>query len=509
MYERHFHFTERPFPAAPRAASYVATANLEHARTSLIRCALRAEGIGLAIGSAGTGKSLLCQLLAEHFRPGPLQVSLLDSARLHTRRSLLQNILFGLHLPYRGMDDEELRLSLLDHLTPRGGGPGGLVLLIDEAHTLPLRLLEEMRLISNFVKDGEPRVRLVLVGAPAMEERLANPKLESLSQRIAVRAYLSPLNREETGVFVRQQIARAGGDAAAMCPEPVLRAIHQATDGIPRLINQVCDHALILAAIDGDLQLTPRRIEEAWADLQQLPSPWQETAKSELAGQSEAIEFGQLDESPEDNEPAAVGTQALSDLSKIGEAITALERDDEPSTDRADEVSDDPFGGGFDEEEIVIDRYATLESQSVPSRSRVSSIEGQILGQALRSATSARTEPIASKQVPIAIAPLIEPESAAIRVSEPTIADDCASDMTLDEECSPASDPVLPEISDDLPAESYTSRPLSYVADDDRDLIVVQNAVVQDAAARQRQIAATPDSRRRQYRRLFSSLRRP
>src|SRR5262245_30152796 len=107
MYESHFHFRERPFAAAPQAAAYVPSANFEHARQSLVRCVERAEGVGLAIGSAGTGKTLLCQLLADQFRQENRDQSsrfytvLLASARLHTRRSLIQNILFELNLPYR------------------------------------------------------------------------------------------------------------------------------------------------------------------------------------------------------------------------------------------------------------------------------------------------------------------------------------------------------------------------------------------------------------------------
>ena len=174
MYESHFQFQTRPFIAAPQVENYVPVPPMEQARQTLIRCVERAEGPGLVVGPAGSGKSLLCQLLAEHFRREQFQVALLSSARLSTRRALLQNILFELHLPYRGMEEGELRLSLIDHLEPRGSGMAGLLLLVDEAHTLPLRLLEEIRLVSNFIRDGQPRVRLILAGSAQLEERLAS-----------------------------------------------------------------------------------------------------------------------------------------------------------------------------------------------------------------------------------------------------------------------------------------------------------------------------------------------
>src|SRR5437762_6521831 len=165
MYESYFQLQRRPFVAAPLAQNYVPSAAIEQARQTLVRCVERAEGPALIVGPAGSGKSLLCQLLALHFREQHFQVAMLASARLSTRRALLQNILFELHLPYRGMEEGELRLSLIDHLEPRGSGLAGLLLVVDEAHTLPLRLLEEIRLISNFIRDSQPRVRLVLAGS--------------------------------------------------------------------------------------------------------------------------------------------------------------------------------------------------------------------------------------------------------------------------------------------------------------------------------------------------------
>src|SRR5262245_15626278 len=174
MYESHFLLSHRPFTPAPRASAYIPTGSLDHARQTLVRCIERAEGPGLVIGPAGTGKSLLCHLLATHFQ-GRFQVAHLAGARLCTRRALLQNILFELKLRFRDMDEGELRLNLVDHLEPRSGGPDGLLLIVDEANSLPLRLLEEIRLLTNVIRDGQVRVRLVLAGGMALEERLTNP----------------------------------------------------------------------------------------------------------------------------------------------------------------------------------------------------------------------------------------------------------------------------------------------------------------------------------------------
>ena len=515
MYESQFELRERPFAAAPLTAGYVPTSSIEHARQALARCIERAEGIGLVIGSAGTGKTLLCHLLADHFRQRQFQVALLTSARLPSRRSLLQNILFELSLPYRGMDDEELRLSLIDHLTPRGGPHGGLVLIVDEAHTLPLKLLEEVRLIGNITHGGQPRVRLLLAGGPAMEERLANPKLESLSQRISARCYLAPLNREETGVYVRAQLERVGGRADKIAPEPVLKAIHQASDGIPRLINQVCDHALILAALDGQQVLTPRRIEQAWADLQQLPAPWLESAKSPLAeAPGGGIEFGQLDETPAAAPrielPAGdpVGEHALSELADIDQSIRAIEREVERSQavdDDAAEPIDGPqdtdhdlFGDGFDEEELIIDRYASLEARALPLRSRVTSIEGREIGRALAGEQSGLCENAPERSE------AEEEMRPAVRLVDDSQDNDDSQEndeqQAIGAPYSPADDPVLPELCE--PQERRLALSLRPARDDDRDMIIVQDDVTAQDDGR------PLTHRRRQHRQLFSALRK-
>jgi type II secretory pathway predicted ATPase ExeA len=479
MYESHFQFQTRPFVAAPRVESYVPVATLEQARQTLIRCMERAEGPGLIVGPPGSGKSLLCQLLADHFRQQQFQVAMLASARLSTRRALLQNILFELHLPYRAREEGDLRLSLIDHLEPRGSGPAGLLLIVDEAHVLPLRLLEEIRLISNFMRDGQPRVRLILAGSAQLEERLASPKLESLQQRIAARCYLQPLNREETAHLIRQQIQRAGGIDGLFTPE-ALKAVYSATDGVPRLVNQVCDHALVLSAVGGHEQISADAIEEAWSDLQQLPAPWQQTSRRENAAAATVIEFGQLPDdeaaplsTAADGAPVAeihssledpVARQAGGILDRIDHALGALDAPEgnelgtlgdsyedqlefEPVGDAGTQVEltfgapVNPFGDGFDEEEIVIDRYANLAanhvSDMIDQQDGVSEIAAQIVELARHTAESARPATVPP--------PLVnEQEVANAALPEPVFSEPLRVHVGS-EAFNPASDPVLPE----------------------------------------------------------------
>ena len=478
MYESHFQFQIRPFVAAPQIEAFVPVPSMEQARQTLIRCVERAEGPGLIVGPAGSGKSLLCQLLADHFRRLQFQVAMLASARISTRRALLQNILFELHLPYRGMEEGELRLSLIDHLEPRGSGLAGLLLVVDEAHTLPLRLLEEIRLISNFIRDSQPRVRLVLAGSAELEERLASPKLESLQQRIAARCYLQPFNREETSLLICQQIQRAGGAATLFTPE-ALKAVYSATDGVPRLVNQVCDHALVLSAVGGHTQIGAEAIEEAWSDLQQLPAPWHQTSRRDQAHSSTAIEFGQL----QDDEGALYSTvqdgveaaespaesRATVNLDRIDRGLGALDsaegiefgtfgdlyedaQEFEPVGDSGTQVEltfstpANPFGDGFDEEEIVIDRYATLAanhvSDLIDQQDGTFEIADQIMEMARRTATAARD--VAAEAAVSEPEPKVKVAAFDSGLREGELAEPLRVHVGI-EPFNPASDPVLPE----------------------------------------------------------------
>lgn len=390
MYESFFMLEERPFVAAPRADRYFPASTIEAARQALCRAIDRSAGVGLVIGPSGTGKSLLCSVLAREFE-SRLRVAITPSGRLATRRALLQAILFELGRPFRRLDEGELRLALIDYVGCEERCPGGLLLIVDEAQTLPLRLLEELRLLTNLVRGGEPRVRLVLAGAPSLEERFASPQLELFSQRFAARCYLEPLNRRETGDYVDSQLVACGSRGETIFTDDALDAVYQATDGIPRLINQVCDYALILAAAGGQRQIDRAGIEEAWSDLQQLPTAWsqptQATRSTEDSPRDDIIEFGGLEEAPSHDPPdagwpAATWDAAVSDRGDPDDGFApagSIEPEVEVVFPEVAKVD----SGDFEEEEIVIDHYTEFDARGLGSRRVVSGLEGHELARTL------------------------------------------------------------------------------------------------------------------------------
>ncbi|MFO0921079.1 MAG: AAA family ATPase [Pirellulales bacterium] len=299
MYETFFGLKKRPFLSTPTLDRYFPTECMEHAFRSVSRAIERGEGPVAVMGGTGVGKTMLCLRLADAWRRN-FEVVMLSSSKLCTRRALLQNLLFDLRMPYRDMSEGELRLSLTDRLQPSVENcSDGLLLIVDEAQTLSLKLLEELRLLTNLAADGVSRLRLVLVGNLRLDELLGHPRMESLNQRIACRCYLRSLTSEETTRYVKHKIELCGVRSDVLFTEESYRMIHRSADGIPRLIDQVCDHALCLAASKNQKPISASLIEKAWAELQQLPSPWVDPIPTATTA---SIEFGSLADEDHDDE---------------------------------------------------------------------------------------------------------------------------------------------------------------------------------------------------------------
>ncbi|MBS0211373.1 MAG: AAA family ATPase [Planctomycetes bacterium] len=420
MYEASFRLNDRPFLSAPRVDRYYPAATIESCRQQLARCVERAEGVGLLVGPSGTGKSLLLTLLAEQFAK-TMSVALLSNGQFNSRRALLQAILFQLNLPYRGLDEGELRLALVDHLAEAKGAGRGLLLLLDEAHSLPVRLLEEVRMITNLAHRGVPQVRLILAGNAAIEERLAAPTLASLSQRITARAYLQALDAQETEAYISAQLAAVGGLGSAVFGTHAMRAVYHATGGVPRLINQLCEHALLMAFAGGRSTIDSDGIQEAWADLQQLPTPWNETTpreeiaiarKDDVVRKDSVIEFGTLPDDDFDLEPTLPGPGlATVPLSAVIPHEFELDDEDDfvpavvtrPEAELLFGAVNNPLAEAFAEEEVVFDKYASADAL-LGARQRVKSADSSLL--------SALLDPFTK---PAAVAPVTAPATTEVK----------------------------------------------------------------------------------------------
>ncbi|MFM7109027.1 MAG: ExeA family protein [Planctomycetaceae bacterium] len=372
MHSPRRHPSNRPFMAAPRTQFYHPAAAIDAGLHSIERAIRRAEGVALVVGQPGTGKSLLLAKVAEDVRDD-FDVAFLSGTRILTRRALWQSVLAEIGEPYRGIDEVELRMAIVERIRGLAAAGSGLVILVDEAHTLPTRLIEELRLLTN-VPTPLPAVHIVLAGGPKLEELLGLPRMESLAQRIAVRAYLEPLDHAETMAYLRALPKAAGLEWDRLFGPGCDDAVFAATDGVPRLVNQICDQSLVIAAAAGR-RATPADVAAAWREIQKLPAPSgvERTASSfrgpedvldatssrsppraapddDLADGASVIEFGGLDDEFDAVElPSAEAANPWKgpDVELVGDAagdpFEGLFRDDSAGDARTDDET--PDGG--------------------------------------------------------------------------------------------------------------------------------------------------------------------
>jgi type II secretory pathway predicted ATPase ExeA len=246
MYETHFGLRQRPFRASPDSGCYYPATGHEQALQRLLRALDDGEGPVLLTGAPGTGKTLLCHCLLERLGPD-VTSAFLTQGHFGGRAGLLQAILYDLSQPHEGRGEQELRLSLTDHLLRNYADGKRALVIVDEAQHLSPDLLEELRLLGNLEARQGKAVQVVLAAQPSLIVTLGRPDLASLSQRLAVRAAVEPMSVPEAADYLVHQIRVAGGRPDDVLAEEARELLARGTRGVPRLLNQAAHEALTLA----------------------------------------------------------------------------------------------------------------------------------------------------------------------------------------------------------------------------------------------------------------------
>lgn len=256
MYQRHFGLTARPFALTPDPAFLYPSRQHGMALTMLEYGLESQAAFCLLTGDVGSGKTTLVRKLLRQL-PDKTAVALISNT--HPRfRAIHGWALAALGLPLQ-VDNEILAYeTLVDHLIKTYARGRRTLLIIDEAQNLSVEALEDLRLLSNVNSEKDLVLQILLVGQPELRETLSRPELRQFAQRVSVDYHLNALDLRETFAYVRHRLAVAGGESNLFDFE-ALALIHAHTRGIPRLINQLCDYALVYAfaesqgAIDGPL----------------------------------------------------------------------------------------------------------------------------------------------------------------------------------------------------------------------------------------------------------------
>lgn len=292
--EKQFHVP--PFPPFPSAERYVRVGSQGDALQRVRRAVEAWEAISLVIGPPGTGKSLICQVLQKHFSRDR-EVIVFGDATLESPQALQRHLLNRLDrirgiAPTPPAVGDDPQLAIIERIAGSSPEFSGLLLLVDEAQTLQPEVLETIRILTNVISGGRPRVSAVLLGGPRLDETLALPSLDALVQRVATRCYLHPLSSDETVSYVREVVQKCCELAKMEIDDAAIRSIHRACSGVPRLVNQLMSAAIAFAGQHRQERITSQTVDHAWAVLQQLPGPLVD--EPELQRPSCDVEFGPL-----------------------------------------------------------------------------------------------------------------------------------------------------------------------------------------------------------------------
>jgi general secretion pathway protein A len=263
MYKAFFKLARNPFDLTPDPTYFVSTRRHNEALAALHYGIRRHKGFVVVTGEVGTGKTLLLRCLLRLLKESKdIAYAYLFNSRL-SPTEFLQYILSDFGLPASGKNKSELLLDLGQFLVSRGSKGLTTVLIVDEAHHLSEELLEEIRLLSNLETTDDKLIQIVLVGQPELDQKLDSIGLRQLKQRIALRAQLGPLDAQETKEYIEHRLKVAGAEGAGdLFPPEVIQAVYRHSRGFPRLINTVCENALIIAYARQNPKITVDVVED-------------------------------------------------------------------------------------------------------------------------------------------------------------------------------------------------------------------------------------------------------
>jgi general secretion pathway protein A len=262
MYKTFYSLKRNPFEITPDPSFLFATRRHNEALAALYYGVRRHKGFVVLTGEVGTGKTLLLRCLLQLLKQSDdVKYAYVFNGRL-SPLEFLQYIAGDLGLPAAGKNKSELLLQLAGYVVARGEKKLTTVLVVDEAHHLSTDILEEIRLLTNLETADEKLLQILLVGQPELDEKLDSVELRQLKQRIALRSHLLALDLNETKGYIERRLQLAGSpNPSSLFPQETVAAIHRHARGIPRLINTICENALIAAYARQAASVAPDIIE--------------------------------------------------------------------------------------------------------------------------------------------------------------------------------------------------------------------------------------------------------
>jgi putative secretion ATPase (PEP-CTERM system associated) len=289
MYERFYELRERPFALSPDP-DYLYPSRVHREALDYLRYGLESHaGFIVITGEIGSGKTTLLQTLLRGLDSQTTVGRIVNT--ILEPRELLETIVIDFGLDPGGRSKPLLLRDLAQYLVDQRLAGRLVLLVIDEAQNLSFAALEELRMLSNLETEKSKLLQIVLVGQPNLREKLVAPELEQLRQRITVSYHLSPLDPDETANYINHRLRRAALGAPLEFPTDVTALIHARSRGVPRIINVICDAALVFGYAEERRQINMALMQDVMVELEAtgvLPST--DAAVQAPQGQARAYE---------------------------------------------------------------------------------------------------------------------------------------------------------------------------------------------------------------------------
>ncbi|MEF8712322.1 MAG: AAA family ATPase [Accumulibacter sp.] len=266
MYLDHFGLQQAPFRITPHTEFFFAGARRGATLEALIYAITHDEGIVKVSGEVGSGKTMLCRMLLEKLSGRVETIYLANPLLSHAE--ILCAIAEELRIPLQQGHGHLLLRSLQERLLEIYADGRQVVALIDEAHAMPLAALEAVRLLSNLESSRHKLLQIVLFGQPELDQRLADPALRQLNDRITHHFRLEPLHRNDVAVYLMFRLRAAGYHGPDLFTRHAIQLISRASEGLTRRINILADKALLAAFSEGVHQIEGRQVRAAIRDVQ-------------------------------------------------------------------------------------------------------------------------------------------------------------------------------------------------------------------------------------------------
>ena len=266
MYKGFYGLRANPFNVNPDPRYLFLTRHTEEALACLTYGIQNRKGFVLLTGEVGTGKTTLINKLLEWLRLQQVATAFIFNSRMNVPQ-VLDYMMADFGIACDSKAKSQILLRLYNWLLDRYRVGETAVLIVDEAQNLTDEVLEEIRLLTNLETFTEKLLQIVLVGQPELEQRLKQPQLRQLRQRVTLRAKTYPLTLNETEAYVQQRLRIAGSNGQQIFDPEALVAIHRHASGIPRVVNLLCEHCLVSAFVDQQHVIVPAVVDAVARDL--------------------------------------------------------------------------------------------------------------------------------------------------------------------------------------------------------------------------------------------------